>query len=421
MTTPHTTLPEPFLPAPFTGFGWPVPDRGAREAPANNNETFVFIEEMTDNSLSAIEGHWRMLEARALDGNAYFSPDFLLAAIRHFRQTARPRILAVWKPLPPPHAPRLIGLVPLRRATPLPFALPARIWRHPLIGYGAPLLDRFEAEAALAAILNHIERRNEHNTLIFPMLDENGATLAALRSVIAARGGAVDVLDRSGRAILTNASGLSFGSKKRSKELARLRRRLSDDGPVTFHVSETYPQLRSSAERFLALEAAGWKGQNGTALVQGPDSANFARAMLWSSARRDRARLAWLEKDGAMIAGLIILMSGAKAFLWKTAYDERYARFAPGSLLLQDLTGWLARQSSIEMTDSCAVPGQFLVETHWRERLTLCDVMVGLGPSPRAGFAAQRRIERLRRRLLAAARSVYRVLRPSRARATAGG
>ena len=42
-----------------------------------------------------------MLEARALEGNPFFSPDFLLSAARHFREAAAPRFLAIWQPLAP--------------------------------------------------------------------------------------------------------------------------------------------------------------------------------------------------------------------------------------------------------------------------------------------------------------------------------
>ena len=405
------TTQETILPSPLTATDWRPRRETGRAWPANSNDLSVFTEEIADDAIGTIEGHWRMLEARALEGNAYFSPDFLIAAMRHFRRTTRPRLLAIWKPLPPPHAPRLIGLVPLARHRTLPFATPARLWHHPLIGYGAPLLDRFDAEAALTAMFAHLARQNQENTVVFQMLDENGATLAALRHTVRMQGGSLAMLDRTARPILTQAAGTAFGSRKRSKELGRLRRRLSDDDAVTFHVSGTYAELRNAAERFFALEAAGWKGHKGTALVQDPDSANFARAMLWSSARRDRARIAWLEKDGRMIAAMILLLSGTRAFLWKTAYDEQQARFAPGSLLLQDLTDWLKRQPDLELTDSCALPGQFLVEAHWQEHLAVCDVIVSPAPASAAGFAIMRGMERGRHRLRRIGRRLYHMLR----------
>ena len=43
-----------------------------------------------------------------------------------------------------------------------------------------------------------------------------------------------------------------------------------------------------------------------------------------------------LKVDGKTIAIAINLRSGSRVFFWKTVYDETYARFGPGNLLIEE-------------------------------------------------------------------------------------
>ena len=91
------------------------------------------------------------------------------------------------------------------------------------------------------------------------------------------------------------------------------------------------------------------------------------------------------------IAAAITLHSGDTAWYWKTAYDENFARFAPGVLLSAALTEELADNAAIARTDSCAAPGNSMLDHIWSERLALCNRMIAVRPE--APFARACRLE----------------------------
>jgi len=106
--------------------------------------------------------------------------------------------------------------------------------------------------------------------------------------------------------------------------------------------------------------------------------------------------------DGHAIAATITLRSGDGAWYWKTAYDETLARFAPGVLLSAALTEDLAENRTIARTDSCAGPGNPILDNLWRERLHVCDRLIAL--RPRARFQLACRLESLRGAMLGTAK-----------------
>ena len=68
----------------------------------------------------------------------------------------------------------------------------------------------------------------------------------------------------------------ALGSKK-LKELRRQRHRLAEHGAMHFDVARTHDEVATAIETFLSLEASGWKGPRGTALVQHDGDARFVR------------------------------------------------------------------------------------------------------------------------------------------------
>jgi CelD/BcsL family acetyltransferase involved in cellulose biosynthesis len=88
---------------------------------------------------------------------------------------------------------------------------------------------------------------------------------------------------------------------------------------------------------FFRVEAAGWKGQAGSAIACHPDRVAFYTAL----ARR-LARRGWLEWnlarfDGTVVAAHFGVRFGPSLVLPKGGYDESFNRFAPGNLLFWDV------------------------------------------------------------------------------------
>ncbi|HET7413996.1 MAG TPA: GNAT family N-acetyltransferase, partial [Pararhizobium sp.] len=75
----------------------------------------------------------------------------------------------------------------------------------------------------------------------------------------------------------------------------------------------------------------------------------------------------------------VFVLSG-EAYAWKTAYNEDYAGFSPGKLLMMRVTEWHLDDANILRSDSCAVPDHPIMSRLWRERLAMGTLIVGLDP-----------------------------------------
>ncbi len=71
-------------------------------------------------------------------------------------------------------------------------------------------------------------------------------------------------------------------------------------------------------------------------------------------------------------------MMGGEAYTWKTAYDEDYARYSPGKLLMAELTEWHLDDANIVRSDSCAVPDHPIMSRFWQEREDMGTLVIGL-------------------------------------------
>ena len=103
---------------------------------------------------TAIADEWRELAARALEPNVFYEPAFALAAAPVFGADAGAVLVRS-------AAGRLVGLFPgAHRAPPRRDASMLTGWTHPYAPLGVPLVDRDEPEAAIAALLDHLEPRS---------------------------------------------------------------------------------------------------------------------------------------------------------------------------------------------------------------------------------------------------------------------
>jgi hypothetical protein len=201
-------------------------------------------------------------------------------------------------------------------------------------------------------------------------------------------------------------------SAHRQRELRRAGRRLTDLGAVLFTAATEPAAVAGAVEDFFALEASGWKGRAGTAAAGHGAVRGFFKTALSSLAAEGKAAVNRLLLDGRPIAAAITLSSGDAAWYWKTAYDEDFARYAPGILLTAALTEELTDNPGIARTDSCAAPGNPMLDTIWGERLTLCNRLIAVRPEAR--FARACRLEILRGAAFAAAKSIRNRRRPQR-------
>jgi len=113
----------------------------------------------------------------------------------------------------------------------------------------------------------------------------------------------------------------------------RRRRSLAATGPLRLRVITGGPGLERDLETFLRLEASGWKGRRGTALLADPAAAALYRGFAEAAAERGWLRLLLLEVAGRPVAGDLACAFAGTISMLKTAYDEELAAHSPGLVL----------------------------------------------------------------------------------------
>jgi CelD/BcsL family acetyltransferase involved in cellulose biosynthesis len=361
------------------------------------------------DALPALAEEWRALAARALEPNVFYEPEFMLAAAPVFGEGAGAVLVRS-------AAGRLAGLFPARTARWRGLATRLEGWTHPYAPLGTPLVDRNDADGAIMAWLEHLAGDTAMPAqLLLPFVPDDGAFAKVLDAVLAGSGRRHAAFGRHQRAMLDPGAqrqgyverAVSAGKRK---ELRRQRRRLEDIAPVTFTTATGAQDIDAALKDFLVLEASGWKGLAGTAIVGDPRVKSFVQGAVAALAADRRARIDRLFLNGRAVAASITLTSGDAAWCWKIAYNEGVARASPGVQLALDLTDSLLAQPSPARVDSCAIAGHPMIDHIWRERLTLSDRLIELRPSA-VPFALVRRVETLRRGAIAAAKRARNLLR----------
>ncbi|MDO9417919.1 GNAT family N-acetyltransferase [Pararhizobium sp.] len=260
-----------------------------------------------------------------------------------------------------------------------------RGWANPFGPLGTPLVD---AEDAAETIDNFYEvlgskAANLPPVLVLPDIRLKGKFAQLARAVAIGRNLPVTVTDTYSRPMLESLlDGPAYLKKAISpghyRELQRQWRKLSEIAEVSYNVARQPEEIRIRMEQFLALEASGWKGARRTAMVLDRYRAAFAREAITNLAETDGVRIHTLELNGKPIASMIVFMMAGEAYTWKTAYDETYARFSPGKLLMAELTEWHLDDANIVRSDSCAVPDHPVMSRFWEEREEMGTLVIGL-------------------------------------------
>jgi CelD/BcsL family acetyltransferase involved in cellulose biosynthesis len=324
---------------------------------------------------------WRGLACRAIEPNGYYLPEWEQAvnatATGHTGNSA----LCAWSE-PSPSA-DLIGLMPaiaIWRAYGIP--LPALVSGHPYGTLCTPLIDRDRPEAAAAGLLR-AARDAGARALILRDVSIEGAAMRIFSEVLRREGLRPRVLQSDLRACLdaTRESDEllheALGAKK-LKELRRQRNRLSEHGAIAFEVARTPDEVASATEIFMALEASGWKGQRGTALVQDDGDATFIRRATQALAATGQCEIVTLRAGPAPVASAVVLRHQDRAFYFKLGVDERFAKCSPGVQLTLELTRHLCDDPRVVSADSTAAPDHPMINPIWRGRFAIGNVVIPL-------------------------------------------
>ncbi len=383
----------------------------ARRASAadRHSATALEVEVRPLAALESIVEPWRDLAAHAIEPNVFYDPAFALAAAPLLGADVMAGL--VWASGTPR---RLAGIFPVRidrhRYAVSMSVLVA--WTHPYAPLGTPLVHREMAEPVITAWLDHVAHdANLPDLVLMRLFAEEGPFAAALASVLARNGCEAKSFDRHQRALLAPGENRAryferTWAAKRQRELRRQKRRLDELGNVRVAQADDGPELARSLDDFLALEAGGWKGRAGTAMLNNAGACQFMQQAVVKLGLEGKASIHRLLLDEKPIAASITLKSGNAAWGWKIAYDENFSAYSPGVMLLAAATETLLGDAAISHVDSCAVSTHPMINWVWGERLTVADCLITAGADAGFSFTLATRLEALRRAAIAAAKSL---------------
>ncbi len=328
---------------------------------------------------TSLVAEWTVLAGHAIGDNVFFQPDFALPAITGLGADVR---LATVRDADG----HLVALAPVTFARLGRVAPAARIWAHDYGPLGLPLIDREAVAAGVTALLDGLA---PGRSLVVPDLPLTSPVAASFLAAAARDGRPAEIVDRHVRAALQRADGVdarAAQSSRRRKEFNRLMRRFGEHGRLTHETRLAPDDVRSRFEVFMALEAAGWKGRRGTALISKPETAEFAREAVGALADAGSARIDSLDLDGTPVAMVVTFAAGATAWTWKIAYDETWARFSPGAQLMLDLPAGIFSDATIASIDSLAAADHPMIDHLWEGRLEIGTLVIG----PPGGSLAHR-------------------------------
>jgi CelD/BcsL family acetyltransferase involved in cellulose biosynthesis len=132
-----------------------------------------------------------------------------------------------------------------------------------------------------------------------------------------------------------------FLAKMSSNDRNQLRRKqksLDQKGKVTFEICNPDPNcVKATLDEFMRVEAAGWKGQQQTALAFDQPLRRFFDTYAREANREGYLRFCLLRVDDKLIAGQIAVLYANRSWLLKVGYDEEWAEYSPGVLLTHEV------------------------------------------------------------------------------------
>ena len=318
---------------------------------------------------------WRALAADASEPNPFYHPALLVPALRHLEDGARVRLIEARDP-----GGALIGLMPvLTKVHHARYRVAnSANWMHGQCFFGASAILRQLDDTDTAGNFLHLDG-----------LDAHGPVATALEQLCSEQGRGCKRIASHERALLcstldADAYWETHVRAKKRKEIRRLINRLADHGEVTHRRLTDGGDAVAWAEDFIALESAGWKGAEGTALGNARETRAYFFDAIVNAAQDGLLDMLRIDIDGTPIAMLVNFRLGRGAFSYKIAFDERFARFSPGILIEIDNLRAALADSSLDWSDSCAAPNHPMIDGIWAERRRIVQYRVALhGAGPK--------------------------------------
>ena len=350
---------------------------------------------------------WRRLAGRVAEPNPFSEPDFFRLAVAHFADYRDASIVVVQD------GSEFVGVLPIAafESPRLPPRRVATTKANPaaVSCLQTPLVDVTRAREVVDAIVGALGSAARGGgwpgIVLLDEISADGPVANALTESCARRRFPVVVRDSWERAIVTRGGTWADPvSGKHRREITRRHRRLAED------TAQEVALLDRSADpavcdAFLALETSGWKGQGrGQAFARYPHIAAWLNE--WHRCLLDAGRVTVLslEVGPAPIAMAYVVRAGGGLFFFRQAFDESYAKYGPGQMLLYLALSHLRDHTDADWVDSATSKGDQFFSGLLSERRAMTRLMIGTGSV----------LDRCALRLLPAMTSALSVLRERR-------
>lgn len=354
------------------------------------------FDDLTDEFAS----RWAELETRSVEGNAFLSPHFVIPAVEHLEGAydQKPLILAVESEDGSKlHALGLFEQAKNSRLLPMAHL---QSWRCEHTLFDGLLVEKQHGTQALVTLFDWLSKQarrwqgvaftdrsadGELNNMLEQAADQTGATWfedwQRERAIIPVEEVPEDCLQ-------------TLYSKNRRRNFKRAEKQLATHGAVSFSYLDRGNTSAEDVQKFLELEAMGWKGKEGTALLSSPGHETFCRELASRFAADQQLAIYQLSIDGTPVASALNMRSADDLFCFKIGWNPEFASCSPGILNeLNFLQNCRENLSDFRLADSCAKPGSYVEDVWpWKRRLT-----TGVFTTTRTGTLAASAMIQLKR------------------------
>jgi CelD/BcsL family acetyltransferase involved in cellulose biosynthesis len=323
---------------------------------------------------------WDVLAQHAVEPNIFYEHWMLLPALEAYGE-GRVELALVQETDSIRRRTRLVGVFPLEfdshfRGLRL---RAASLWRHPHCYLGTPLIHGQAGHRCWDAILKWLRERG-CSVLEIGRMHIGGEFIESLVEHSRQRRRCFHIGSLYTRPMIevTRLDGPTYIREQiassHRQTYQRKRRRLAEKGNLQVERLSPDGDVDQWIDLFLALEASGWKGKAGTALACTPADREFFRAITRSAFARGRLLALVLRLDAQPLAALNIIKGGEGAFSLKTAFDESWGHYSPGSLLEMDTINAVCAEPGLRWVDSCSAADTSLKDL-WKQRRLMGEIV----------------------------------------------
>jgi CelD/BcsL family acetyltransferase involved in cellulose biosynthesis len=380
----------------------------AAESPSVARSTSVVV--VRDlQKLSSFIPAWEELAEHALERNVFYEHWMLLPALQAYGagKDVGVALVLIDGEGNRPGAGSLAGLFPLRlipRFRNLKISA-LSLWQHPHCYLGTPLVRADRAVECVSGLLQWLRRGASAKLLELPWIAADGPFRTLLLERCTDLGLTSWTTESFTRGLWRQATDAAGGpgaavSGALRRRLRRHEKRLTESGRLEHVAMGPGEDIGRWIEEFLRVEASGWKGAGGSALACSESGRRYFTQITTAAFRRGRLLMLGLDYDGEPIARRCAFLAGDGSFAFKTAYDERFAHYSPGTILEIDSLLRLQGLGRVRWMDSCAAPDNALINRISNDRKAIHSLAIAGGPLGEVVIAGLRLLRWTNRRLL---------------------